>query len=46
MKVQDELAGTENRINTARNDYNNAVQDYNTRLNSFPAVVPAGLLGF
>ena len=46
MKVQDELAGTENRINTSRNDYNNAVQDYNTTRNSFPAVLTAGLLGF
>jgi LemA protein len=46
MKVQDELSGTENRINTARTDYNNAVQDYNTTRNSFPAVLTAGLLGF
>lgn len=46
MKVQDELAGTENRINTARTDYNTAVQDYNTTRNSFPAVLTASLLGF
>jgi LemA protein len=46
MKVQDELAGTENRINTSRQDYNTAVQDYNTMRNSFPAVLTAGLLGF
>lgn len=46
MKVQDELAGTENRINTARLDYNNAVQDYNTTRNSFPAVLTASLMGF
>jgi len=46
MKVQDELAGTENRINVARNDFNQAVQDYNTTRNSFPAVLTAGLLGF
>jgi LemA protein len=46
MKVQDELAGTENRINTARQDYNTAVQEYNTTRNSFPAVLTAGLLGF
>ena len=46
MKVQDELAGTENRINTARQDFNKAVTDYNTTRNSFPAVLTAGLLGF
>ena len=46
MKVQDELAGTENRINTARMDYTDAVRTYNTTRNSFPAVLTAGLLGF
>lgn len=46
MKVQDELSGTENRINTARIDYNAAVTGYNTARNSFPAVLTAGLLGF
>lgn len=46
MKVQDELAGTENRISTTRQDYNKAVTDYNTTRNSFPAVLTAGLLGF
>ena len=46
MKVQDELSGTENRINTARLDYNQAVQDYNTSRNQFPAVLTAGLMGF
>jgi LemA protein len=46
MKVQDELAGTENRINAARQDYNNTVTDYNTTRNSFPAVLTAGLFGF
>jgi LemA protein len=46
LKVQDELSGTENRINTARLDYNQAVTDYNTTRNSFPAVLTAGLLGF
>ena len=46
MKVQDELSGTENRINTARLDYNQSVVDYNTARNSFPAVLTAGLLGF
>ncbi len=46
MKVQDELSGTENRINVARLDFNQAVTDYNTTRNSFPAVLTAGLLGF
>ncbi|MDD3654779.1 MAG: LemA family protein, partial [Desulfotomaculaceae bacterium] len=34
--LQDELAGTENRIATARMDYNNAVQAYNTKIKVFP----------
>ncbi|MBX7054967.1 MAG: LemA family protein [Pyrinomonadaceae bacterium] len=46
MKLQDELSGTENRINTARLDFNDAVTSYNTTRNSFPAVLTAGLLGF
>lgn len=46
LKVQDELSGTENRINTARMDYTDAVNTYNTTRNSFPAVLTAGLLGF
>lgn len=46
MKVQDELSGTENRINTARIDYNAAVTNYNTARNSFPAVLTASMLGF
>lgn len=46
MNVQTELAGTENRINVARNDYTLAVTDYNTTRNSFPTVLTAGLLGF
>lgn len=46
MNVQTELAGTENRINVARQDFNAAVTDYNTTRNSFPAVLTAGLLGF
>ena len=46
LKLQDELSGTENRINVARIDYGKAVSDYNTTRNSFPAVLTAGLLGF
>lgn len=46
LNVQTELSGTENRINTARQDFNTAVVDYNTARNSFPAVLTAGLFGF
>ncbi|MEO8574109.1 MAG: LemA family protein [Pyrinomonadaceae bacterium] len=46
MKVQDELAGTENRIKVSRDDYNAAVTEYNTTRNQFPAVLTAGLFGF
>lgn len=44
--LMDELAGTENRINTSRLDYNNAVNAYNTRIRSFPTVIIAGIFGF
>ena len=46
LNLQTQLEGTENRINTARQDYNSAVQDYNTTRNSFPAVLTADLFGF
>src|ERR1043165_8087844 len=46
MKVQDELSGTENRINVARPDYNAAVQDYNTARSQFPMVIAPGRYGF
>jgi LemA protein len=46
QKAMDELSGTENRINVAREDYNKAEQDYNTTRNSFPAVITASLMGF
>src|SRR5687767_11026366 len=46
MNVQTELAGTENRIKVARDDYNAGVTDYNTTRNQFPAVLTAGLFGF
>lgn len=46
IKLQDELAGTENRIGTSRRDYNQAVLDYNTSRQRFPAVVMASILGF
>ncbi len=46
LKAQDEVAGTENRIATARKDYNDATQDYNTTMKSFPTVISAKLFGF
>lgn len=46
LKLQDELAGTENRIATSRTDYNAVVQDYNTTRGSFPTVIGAKLYGF
>lgn len=46
MNVQNELAGTENRIKVSRDDYSAAVTDYNTTRNQFPAVLTAGLFGF
>ncbi len=45
-RLQDEIAGTENRLAVARRDYNQTVQDYNTTRGQFPAVIMAGLLGF
>ncbi|HNU85411.1 MAG: LemA family protein [Pseudomonadota bacterium] len=46
LKLQDELAGTENRIATERRRYNEAVQAYNVRVRSFPANLLAGMFGF
>lgn len=46
LKFQDSLEGTENRIATARKDYNDAVQDYNTTRAQFPTVISAKLYGF
>lgn len=45
-QLQDELAGTENRIAVARMDYNKAVQSYNAKIKSLPTSLYAGLLGF
>ncbi|MFN5480288.1 MAG: LemA family protein [Chitinophagaceae bacterium] len=41
-----QLEGTENRIKVSRNDFNGAVQDYNTSVKKFPMVLFAGLFGF
>ncbi len=46
LRLQDQLEGTENRINVARRDYNLAVQDYNTAQAAFPGVLVARTLGF
>ena len=45
-QLQDELAGTENRIAVARKDYNDAVQVYNAKIKSLPASLYAGAFGF
>lgn len=45
-KLQDELAGTENRVTTARNRYIKAVRDYNLRVKRFPGNIIAGMFGF
>ena len=44
--LSDELAGTENRIAVSRLDYNNAVQTYDTSIQSFPNNMLAGMFGF
>ena len=46
MKLQDELAGTENRLAIARKDYNESVTAYNNSRQTFPTVLIAGMLGF
>lgn len=43
--LQDELAGTENRIAVARQDYNEAVRVYNTYIRKFPAMLTARVIG-
>ncbi len=46
MKLQDELAGTENRISVARVRYNEAVTSYNTQIRVFPSNLIAGMFNF
>jgi len=46
MRLQDELAGTENRIGVARKRYNDALQEYNTYILSFPNSIWAGMAGY
>ncbi len=46
LKLQDELAGTENRIAVERKRYNDTLQDYNTYIQQFPNSIFAGWAGF
>ena len=46
MRLQDELAGTENRIAVERRRYNDTIQDYNTFIALFPNSLVASIAGF
>lgn len=46
IALQDELAGTENRIAVSRKDYNDAAKSYNTAIRRFPKSLFAGIFGF
>ena len=46
QRLQDELAGTENRIAVERGRYNEKVRTYNVKIRSFPTLLYAGMLGF
>lgn len=46
LRLQDELAGTENRIAVERRRYNDALQDYNTYIGLFPQSIVARIAGF
>jgi LemA protein len=46
MGLQAQLEGTENRITVARKDFNDAVQEYNTKIRKFPANLTAKMFGF
>jgi len=45
LRLQDELAGTANRIATSQSDYNGAVREYNSYIRQFPAVLTAKMTG-
>lgn len=45
LRLQEELAGTENRVAVARNDYNQAVQVYNSYIRRFPQTLTARVIG-
>jgi LemA protein len=46
LRLQDELAGTENRLAVARRRYNETIQTYNTTIERFPNNIAASLFGF
>ena len=46
IRLQDELAGTENRISVERRRFNETVKAYNTKIRSFPTNLIAGMFGF
>ena len=46
LRLQDELAGTENRIAVDRRDYNEAIKKYNTDVELFPKNIAASIFGF
>ncbi len=46
INLQDELAGTENRIAVARKNYNDTVNDYNSYIKKFPTNIIAGMFKF
>jgi LemA protein len=46
LALQEELASTENRIGFSRQFYNDSVMNYNTRIQSFPPNIIAGMFGF
>lgn len=46
IRLQDELTGTENRINVARLAFNDAVKEYNVSVRTFPGNIVAGISGF
>ena len=46
ITLMDELAGTENRVATARKDYNDEVKEFNTLIKRFPNSLIAGMFGF
>lgn len=46
INLQDELAGTENRVNKARIDFNTSIKEYNVYVQKFPRNIVASMFGF
>lgn len=46
LELQSQLEGTENRINVARKDFNDAAKEYNVAIRRFPKSILAGMFGF